>query len=241
MTATLSLRPTILAIESSTHACSVALEHNGVLHSRREIAARRHGELLLPWIQALLAEAEAELTVAGLDAVAVSRGPGAFTGVRMGVAVAQGLAIAHGTPTIAISSLLACAHGAWRLTGQSQHLVAFDARMGELYWGGALVEAAGQARLLHESVVRPEQIELRDEAAAWLPVSDGWSSYPEFFERAQSVLIDDRRALDLLPDAQDVLALAKTAYANGDVLAAEQLQPVYLRNNVAQPPKPIKW
>lgn len=230
---------TILAIESSTHACSVALQHNGEGYSRREIAARRHGELLLPWIQTLLAEAE--ISVADLDAVAISRGPGAFTGVRMGVAVAQGLAIAHATPTIAVSSLLVCAHGAWRMTGQSHHLVAFDARMGELYWGEALVEAAGRARLLHESVVKPEQIELPTESGAWLPVSDGWSSYPDFFERARGVLVDDQRALEWLPDAVDVLALAQTAYANGDVLSAEQLQPVYLRNNVAQPPKSIKW
>lgn len=225
----------ILAIESSTHACSVALQvGNDVLH-RRELAARRHGELLLPWVQELLAEAG--LSVAGLDAIAVSRGPGAFTGVRMGVAVAQGLALSYNLPAVPVSSLLACAHGAWRMTGQQQHLVAFDARMGELYWGQALVEAAGQARLLHESVIRPEQIELPTTDGAWLAVSDGWQSYPEFTERAQAVLLNDQRALGLLPDAKDVLALAQTAFVAGECGTAEALQPVYLRNNVAQKPQ----
>lgn len=225
---------TILAIETSTHACSLALAHAGKTWQRHEVAARRHGELLLPWLQHLLAEAE--LQVADLDAIAVSRGPGAFTGVRMGIAVAQGLAMAQSVPVIALSSLAVCAHGAWRKTGQEKHLVAFDARMGELYWGQVLVSGAGQARLLHESVSRPEDIELpRD--GGWLAVSDGWAAQAEFHQRAQVVLLPDQAGLGLLPNAEDLLALAQTAYAAGETVSAKQLQPVYLRDNVAQKPK----
>jgi tRNA threonylcarbamoyladenosine biosynthesis protein TsaB len=227
---------TILAIETSTHACSVALQKGQDVLHRRELAARKHGELLLPWVQGLLAEAELE--VAALDAIAVSRGPGAFTGVRMGIAVAQGLAMAHHKPTIAISSLAACAHGAWRQTGANKHLVAFDARMGELYWGQVLVAEAGQARLLHESVLRPEDVELPpDEDGSWLAVSDGWAAYPEFQQRAQACLLADNSMQSWLPDAEDVLALAQTEYAAGRVLEPENLQPKYLRDNVAQKPK----
>lgn len=228
----------ILAIETSTHACSVALQVGNDVLNRRELAARRHGELLLPWVQELLAEAGVKAT--DLNAVSVSRGPGAFTGVRMGIAVAQGLAMASELPAVAVSSLLACAHGAWRQTGEKNHLVAFDARMGELYWGQCLVEAAGQARLIHESVLRPEDVELppiTTDADRFLPVSDGWASYPEFYRHAQSCLLADERGLGWLPDATDVLALAQTAYAASEVVAAEQLQPVYLRDNVAQKPK----
>lgn len=227
---------TIIAIETSTHACSVALQSGTEVFKRRQIAARRHGELLLPWVQALLAEAN--LAASDLDAVAVSRGPGAFTGVRMGIAVAQGLALAHQLPAIAVSSLAACAHGAWRQTGETQHLVAFDARMGELYWGQILVEAAGQVRLMHESVVKPEHVKLPPESLpAWLAVSDGWAAYPEFYAQAKPQLLNDERALGLLPDATDVLALAQTAFAANEYLSAEQLEPVYLRNNVAEKPK----
>lgn len=227
---------TILAIETSTHACSVALQTGQTVLHRRELAARRHGELLLPWVQALLAEAEIDL--AAVDAIAASRGPGAFTGVRMGIAVAQGLAMAHQKPTIAISSLAACAHGAWRQTGANKHLVAFDARMGELYWGQVLVAEAGQARLLHESVLRPEDVELPpDLDGSWLAVSDGWKAYPDFNQRAQACLLADDSMQSWLPDAVDVLVLAQTDYANGQLLDAENLQPKYLRDNVAQKPK----
>ena len=225
---------TLLAIETSTHACSVALRANGELFHKREVAARRHGELLLPWVEALLTQAGVAFDA--LDAIAVSQGPGAFTGVRMGIAVAQGLAMAHNIPVVPVSSLAVCAHGAWRLTASDKHLVAFDARMGELYWGEVLVEGAGQVRLCHESVVKPQDVELPQDAG-WLPVSDGWAAYPEFRESAAGCLLDNDAAIGWLPDAQDLLAIAEGEFNAGRVIQAPLLQPVYLRNNVAQKPK----
>lgn len=225
---------TILAIETSTHACSVALEYGGEVISRHEVAARRHGELLLPWVDALLKEAG--ITVADLDAIAVSRGPGAFTGVRIGVAAAQGLAMAYNLPAVAVSSLAVCAQGAYRLTGAEKQLVAFDARMGELYWAEVLVEAAGQLRLLHESVIAPEAIQLPT-SKDWLAVSDGWASYPALQARAEGILLADQQAVGLLPNAIDLLVLAQTAFAAGQGVSASAIQPVYLRNNVAAKPK----
>lgn len=232
---------TILAIETSTHACSVALQVGNDVLNRRELAARKHGELLLPWVQALLAEGG--VSASQLDAVAVSRGPGAFTGVRMGIAVAQGLAMASDLPAIGLSSLLVCAHGGWRQTGLAKQLVAFDARMGELYWAECLVEAAGKARLLYESVTKPENVELpslSDGEPPFLAVSDGWLAYPSLREQARSCLSDNEQALSWLPDATDLLALAQQQYAQKNYLAAPLLQPVYLRNNVAQKPKHIR-
>lgn len=225
---------TILAIETSTHACSVALEHAGQVISRHELAARRHGELLLPWVEALLKEAD--IKVADLDAIAVSRGPGAFTGVRIGVAAAQGLAMAYSLPAVTVSSLAVCAQGAYRLTGARQQLVAFDARMGELYWAEVLVEEAGQLRLQHESVIAPEDIQLPANPG-WLAVSDGWTSYPALQARAEEVLLADQQAIGLLPNAVDLLVLAQSAYAAGETVLAAAIQPVYLRNNVAAKPK----
>lgn len=225
---------TILAIETSTNACSVALQYGDQMLYRHELAARRHGELLLPWVEALLAEAG--LSVAQLDAIAVSRGPGAFTGVRIGVAAAQGLAMSYDLPAVIQSSLAVCAQSAYRLTGASQQLVAFDARMGELYWAEVLVEAAGQLRLQHESVIAPEAIQLPT-STGWLAVSDGWASYPDLAVRANDILLPEQAAIGLLPNAQDLLCLAQTEYAAGNTVAAEAIQPVYLRNNVAEKPK----
>lgn len=225
---------TILAIETTTHACSVALQHGDQIIHRHELAARRHGELLLPWVKSLLDEAG--LSVAQLDAIAVSRGPGAFTGVRIGVAAAQGLAISHDLPAVLLSSLAVCAQGAYRLTGAEKQLVAFDARMGEVYWAEVLVEAAGQLRLQHESVIKPEAIQLPT-TKGWLAVSDGWNSYPELTARAGDIVLPEQQAIGLLPNALDSLVLAQTAYAAGDTVPAEDIQPVYLRNNVAAKPK----
>lgn len=225
---------TVLAIETSTNACSVALQQGDDVLSRHEVAARRHGELLLPWVQQLLAEAG--ITVSQLDAIAVSRGPGAFTGVRIGVAAAQGLAMSYDLPAVTLSSLAICAQGAYRLTGASQQLVAFDARMGELYWAEVLVEAAGQLRLQHESVIAPEVIQLPS-STGWLAVSDGWASYPDLMTRAKACLLPEEAAIGLLPNALDLLTLAQTEIAAGRMVAAESIQPVYLRNNVAEKPK----
>ena len=102
----------LLAFETATEACSVALWIDGAVRERFEVAPRRHAELALPWAEALLAEAG--LAKAQLDAVAVGRGPGAFTGVRLAVALAQGIALALDRPVVAISTLQVLAAGAER-------------------------------------------------------------------------------------------------------------------------------
>ncbi|MEO8743427.1 MAG: tRNA (adenosine(37)-N6)-threonylcarbamoyltransferase complex dimerization subunit type 1 TsaB, partial [Lysobacteraceae bacterium] len=88
----------LLAIETATEACSVALSIDGEVRERFEIAPRRHGELVLPWADALLTEAG--IVKSQLDAIAVGRGPGAFTGVRLAVAIAQGIALALDRPVV---------------------------------------------------------------------------------------------------------------------------------------------
>ncbi len=95
----------LLAFELSTEACSVALWVDGDVRERHEIAPRRHAELALPWADALLAEAG--LAKSQLDAIAVGRGPGAFTGVRLGISIAQGIALALDRPALPVSTLAA--------------------------------------------------------------------------------------------------------------------------------------
>ena len=97
----------LLAFETATEALSVAVHADGQVRERFELAPRRHAELALPWAEELLADAG--LARSQLDAIAVGRGPGAFTGVRLGIAVAQGIALALDRPVVAVSTLAALA------------------------------------------------------------------------------------------------------------------------------------
>src|SRR5690554_1877457 len=122
----------ILAIETSTESCSVALAAAGQVSSRYRHAPREHAELLLPWIQELLAEAHIDF--ADIDVIAFSRGPGSFTSLRIGIGVVQGIAWASDCPVVPISSLAAAAQVAAK-EGVKTALVALDARMGEVFTG----------------------------------------------------------------------------------------------------------
>jgi tRNA threonylcarbamoyladenosine biosynthesis protein TsaB len=218
----------LLAFETSTEACSVALHVDGRTIERFEIAPRRHAELSLPWAQALLDEAG--VAKSQLDAIAVGRGPGAFTGVRLAIALGQGLALALDRPLLAVSTLQALA---LRAPADAARIVAaIDARMGEVY--AACFRRNGDAleALDLEIVAAPEVVQLADTAGGWHAVGTGFSA-------AEGVLAarlgDQLLAVDAaaLPRAADVAALAVAAYARGERTAPELVEPAYLRNNVA--------
>ena len=215
----------LLAFETATEACSVALWLDGALIERFGIAPRRHAELALPWAEALLAEAG--IARSQLDAIAVGRGPGAFTGVRLAIAIGQGIALALDRPTLPVSTLAALA----MQSPGGRTLAAIDARMGEIYLG-AFQRADGDVEALSaEVVVRPDRAELPD-AGAWCGVGTG-------FAAADGILVE-RLGLRLaavhasaLPHAADVARLAAQAWARGEAIPPERLEPAYLRNDVA--------
>ncbi|WP_312932503.1 tRNA (adenosine(37)-N6)-threonylcarbamoyltransferase complex dimerization subunit type 1 TsaB [Pseudomonas sp.] len=219
---------TLLALDTATEACSVALLHEGKVTSHHEVIPRQHAQKLLPMIKHLLADAGLPLNA--LDAIAFGRGPGAFTGVRIAIGVVQGLGFALERPVLPVSNLAALAQGALRAQGVQQVAAAIDARMDEVYWGCYQAEA-GEMRLLgQEAVLPPERVALPDIAAAqWFGAGTGWG----YAERLPATVgtFDAQR----LPTAQDVLALAAFAWARGEAVAADQAQPVYLRDNVAVP------
>jgi len=215
----------LLAFETSTEACSVAVSVDGRVLERFELAPRRHTELALPWAEALLAEAG--ITRRQLDAVAVGRGPGAFTGVRLAIAVGQGIALALDLPLVPVSTLAALA-----MRGAGERCIAaIDARMGEVYLGRFARAGAGVRALSTEVVVRPELAELPD--------GDGWHGVGTGFGAADNALparFGQRLAAvdaQALPHAADVAQLAALALAGGEGLAPERVEPAYLRNDVA--------
>ncbi len=220
--------PTLLALDTATEACSVALLHDGQLLSRYEVIPRLHAQRLLPMVRELLDEAG--IAASALDAIAFGRGPGAFTGVRIAIGVVQGLAFALQRPVLPISDLACIAQRAWRERGVRQVAVAIDARMDEVYWG-CYREQDGEMRLAGlEAVLPPEAVTLpRDATDAWFGAGTGWA-----YSGRLPVAVEAHDAT-LLPHAEDLLRLATFAWTRGEAVEAEQAQPVYLRDNVATP------
>ncbi|MDR0211273.1 MAG: tRNA (adenosine(37)-N6)-threonylcarbamoyltransferase complex dimerization subunit type 1 TsaB [Pseudomonas putida] len=219
---------TLLALDTATEACSVALLHDGKVTSHYEVIPRMHAQKLLPMIKQLLAESGVALS--DVEAIAFGRGPGAFTGVRIAIGVVQGLAFALERPVLPVSNLAALAQGALRERGVQHVAAAIDARMDEVYWG-CYQAHEGEMRLVGcEAVLPPERAQLPDASTGeWFGVGTGWG----YGERL-AVAVNASDA-SLLPNALDILELARFAWARGEAIPAEQAQPVYLRDNVATP------
>jgi len=219
----------LLALDTSTDACSVALDIEGRVFTRFEVAPRRHAEIILPMIGRLLSDAE--LKVNQLDAIAFGRGPGAFTGLRIACGVTQGIAFAADLPVVPVSTLAALAQGAYRAYGHEKIITAIDARMGEVYWGlfqrtqGGLMQAASEERISAFG-----NLELPQGDDRWAGIGSGWGTAAAPAGQIQRRLCDVKP--EVLPHAKDILSLAKPAYLQGAYVAAAQALPTYLRNKV---------
>ncbi|WP_429210638.1 tRNA (adenosine(37)-N6)-threonylcarbamoyltransferase complex dimerization subunit type 1 TsaB [Aeromonas veronii] len=219
----------ILAVDTATEACSAALLVGDKLFSRWEEAPRDHTRKILPMVQAVLDDAG--ITLSDLDAIAFGRGPGSFTGVRIGIGVAQGLAFGAGVPLIGISTLAAMAQGAYRLDGAEQVLTAIDARMNEVYFGRyELIE--GRMQLVGDEVVSEPAalVDVRGKLAGPVTcVGTGFETYGETL----SGLADELAVSQVrFPAAEDMLPLARAAWLAGEAVPVEQATPVYLRDKV---------
>jgi tRNA threonylcarbamoyladenosine biosynthesis protein TsaB len=220
----------LLALDTATEACSVALMRDNAVISRYEVIPRLHAQRVLPMVQDLLSEAG--LAASDINAIAFGRGPGAFTGVRIAIGVVQGLAFSLNCPVLPVSDLAVIAQRAHREMGAAKVAVAIDARMDEVYWGCYSLEQ-GEMRLLgSEAVLPPERVLLpADVNGDWLGAGTGWSYLERMAVKPTSI------ASQLLPHAQDMLTLAAGAWARGEAVDAEHAQPIYLRDNVATPKK----
>ncbi|MGL5090929.1 MAG: tRNA (adenosine(37)-N6)-threonylcarbamoyltransferase complex dimerization subunit type 1 TsaB [Aeromonas sobria] len=219
----------ILAVDTATEACSAALLVGDTLFSRWEEAPRDHTRKILPMVQAVLDDAG--ITLNDLDAIAFGRGPGSFTGVRIGISVAQGLAFGVGVPLIGISTLAAMAQGAYRLDGAEQVLTAIDARMNEVYFGRyELID--GRMQLVGDEVVSDPAalVDVRGKLAGPVTcVGTGFETYGETL----SGLADELAVSQVrFPAAEDMLPLARAAWLAGEAVPVEQATPVYLRDKV---------
>lgn len=220
----------LLAIDTSTEACSAALLIDDEVHERYRLAPRQHTQLILPMIDGLLSEAG--LNIVALDALAFGRGPGAFTGLRIAASVIQGIAFAADLPVVPVSSLAALAQGACREKGVRRVLAAIDARIQEVYWGEYECDHEGLVRLRgQELVCLPLQVPLPS-GDDWYGAGTGWEIYlPALQQRLREAvnIWDGRR----YPAARDIALLGGAVYRRGEAVSAELALPVYLRDEVA--------
>lgn len=217
----------LLAFETATEACSVALYVDGQVRERFEIAPRRHAELSLPWAEELLAEAG--IARSQLDAIALGRGPGAFTGVRLAIAIAQGIALALDRPLVPVSTLQVLALRA--PAGADQVLSSIDARMGEVYVARQ-VRVDGQWQLQGDEIVCAPEAVVLPAGSHWFGVGTGFGAADGLLATRLADQLDGVDA-QALPRASDLLTLAVPAFARGEGVAPERVEPAYLRNNVA--------
>jgi tRNA threonylcarbamoyladenosine biosynthesis protein TsaB len=216
----------ILALDTSTEYCSVALLHDGKVTFREELAGQRHSELVLPMIDALLCASN--ISLAHLHGVAFGAGPGSFTGLRIACGVAQGLAFGSGLLVVPVGTLLALAEA----TGAPRVVACLDARMGEIYHAAYRRNGTGWNETAAASVCKADAAPELD-GADWVGCGSGFSVYGDALAaRYQGQLAQVRS--EAFPHAREIAKLALPVFEAGHGLAAEQVVPLYVRDKVAR-------
>lgn len=222
----------ILAIDTATEACSVALWRDGAVEERYAVTPRRHNQRLFPMLSSLLPDGD--LRAHGIDAIAYGSGPGSFTGLRIAASAVQGLAFAHALPCVPVSTLACLAQRALRehlVAGSDRVFSALDAAVGELYYADVgFVD--GVATLLEgPRVARPEDVALPGEHRL-----AGVGSGCRFLDDMPAGLrgrLGRAVHAELLPSAQDLLPAALAAVHAGAVQPPEAVAPVYVRDEIS--------
>ena len=215
------------ALDTATEACSAALYCNGKYTFRYIVEPRAHARALLPMLDELMGEAD--IRPLELDAIAFGRGPGAFTGVRIGTAAAQAIALAASIETVPVSTLMAIARRCHREHGHDKVAVAIDARMGEVYWGAFQNLQAEPQLVGREMVCSPSSVPDLD--TSWIAAGTGWQSYAEQLEHNKAQRIS---GVEPFPHALDILKLGLDKFKRFETVSPADAKPVYLRNNVAK-------
>ncbi len=234
----------LLAVETSTEACSAALIIDGVVSECFELAPKEHTKLILPMIASLMADAC--LKPQQLDALAFSCGPGSFTGVRIATGVIQGIALGANLPVVPVSTLAAIAQDFFdnnHETVQGESLkadvsalnvafTAMDARMGEIFWGVYQRNEQGFAQLVgKEAVTLAAEVEFPDLIGTG--IGSGWGVYGEELRLRLAGLVSTCQ-IDNLPRAGAIARLGAQGFKQGLAVDVELAMPVYLRDKVAK-------
>ncbi|ETX10695.1 peptidase [Marinomonas ushuaiensis DSM 15871] len=220
----------ILALDTSTPACSVALNIDGVVLEDFRMAPRLHNDLILPMVDQILEQAGLKLS--DLDAIAFGRGPGSFTGLRISAGVVQGLAYGADLPVVPVSTLAALALEGFQKTGSNNWLSALDARMGEIYLGGYHVnKVAGSYEinpLIDECVIKPSVLSAF--STDFNGIGSGWCYEKELVSLLPA--LPEHILVDLAPRAACIAELALLHFSKGEIVSAYDAMPTYLRDEI---------
>ena len=219
----------LLAIDTATEACSLAIAIGDRVVSRHVVAGRDQTAVLLPLLHELLTEAG--IGAPQLDAIVCGVGPGSFAGVRIGVGFVKGLAFVRDVPIVPVLSLQCLAQGAMRRTGAQRVLSCIDARMSEVYAGTFERGSDGVARATSAPRVCKPDVLAESIAEPWAATGTGWGAYREILQRRFPKPIAEEPTA--LPEAIDAITIARAALARGESIKVDALEPVYLRNDVA--------
>jgi tRNA threonylcarbamoyladenosine biosynthesis protein TsaB len=222
-------RMRMLALDTSTEWCSVAAGDGDDWHALDEHVGHAHSERVLPMVDAALAAAEWSLR--DLDGIAFGAGPGSFTGIRIGCGVVQGLALGADLPVVAVSSLNAIAHDAWRANGWERVFAGVDARMREIYIAAHRREGNRWHEARAPAVMPPADaaaVRPRDEAR-WYGAGNAFAVYPELAAVLELVAV----APEARPRATAIAELALPRLLAGEGVAAAAASPLYVRHRVA--------
>ena len=218
-----------LAIDASTEACSVAIKYNDKQFSEYELCPQSHSLRLLPMVDSVLKQANVKLS--DLNGIIFGRGPGSFTGVRIGIGVTQGLAFSAQLSARGVSTLQAMAQQAYDEKGVHNVIAAIDARMSEVYTCYYEVDSQGIMQpKTQETVLSPELVAqyYQDLTLPAYGVGTGWSAYAKLVS-----LISNTDAIDILyPTASAMLKIGQEDFDKHSV-DAENAQPKYVRDTVS--------
>ncbi|HBZ17994.1 MAG TPA: tRNA (adenosine(37)-N6)-threonylcarbamoyltransferase complex dimerization subunit type 1 TsaB [Betaproteobacteria bacterium] len=216
----------ILAIETSTEMCSVALLVGGKLTLSEKHVGQKHSEEILPMIDQLILKSDIVLNQ--IDVIGFGAGPGSFTGVRLACGVAQGLAFGLSVPVVPVSSLEALAQA----TNFDRVLICQDARMNQVY--AAAYERKGDiwSPLTDPYVCDPQDVTV-PLGGGWVVCGSGLSSYAEAFESYFGLSGPTVNVDYVNPSAKEVLLITEREFKNGQYVSAENAAPMYVRNKVA--------
>lgn len=223
--------PKYLAIDASTEACSVALSINDHVINEFELCPQSHSVVLLPMVDRILKEANC--TLAELDGLIFGRGPGSFTGVRIGIGVAQGLAFSADLPVVGVSTLQAMAQQAYDKYNKTEVISVIDARMSEVYTGIFRADDIGIMQpVKNEAVLSPNKVAeyVSEFTSKSFGVGTGWEAYQQ---ELNALRIASEQADILYPNAQDMITIALPEFNEGKAVSAEHAQPVYVRDTVS--------
>ena len=212
----------ILAIDTCTDVASVTLYSSGVKTSRIVSDIAKSSGHILKLCDEVFSEAKTKLSE--VDFIAYTKGPGAFTGVRMCIGVVQGLSLACNIPTLGFSTLELLGYRASKKFNTQKVATAIDARMGEVYWAVYL-----EGIVKSERICKPEQVDKL--SAEFVGVGSGWKIYKDSLIKASEIKCIEP---EFYPDSSDLVDLSILSIDLGKKVTHELPQPTYLRNNVAQ-------